>query len=349
MLTSEPWKGAYMFDKLAKPYEAEDNVGQNDTNKLEIIRTPESTGVLGIEKITIVSTVDPQGRRNILDFRARLADIHSLSKELFCGAELEFVLFPENDARLVDGQAYSLSSIGSLQKCLEDILETLDAYGIQWVDLHQENAPHQYEISLAHCEFRLQADRIFLARFLIRMTARKHGCIASFVSVPFSDQSVVSHMHLTFSDHSRSLAPRFTRFASELCGDGFLALFPTVNSRKSQNMTSFAAKCFDPAARGRFATIRERPDSSVEFRSVSSDANPYLVLLLIGELFDQDLPNPAKREFYWDFADSIEAFKNSSFIQDAIGQLGCDLYTEMKIAELAESAGKTDEDLHAVM
>ncbi|GIL88819.1 hypothetical protein Vretimale_16959 [Volvox reticuliferus] len=125
------------------------------------------------------------------------------------GFELEFLLLeraPESDGGImgsgwgpVDSSVYCQSSaLDSQAKVLDQVIDTLEAMGIEVVQWHAESAPGQYEISLMHGDTVEAADKLLLAKEALVAVAGSHGLAVSFLPKPVRDAAGNGlHVHLS--------------------------------------------------------------------------------------------------------------------------------------------------------
>ncbi|WP_029057447.1 hypothetical protein [Stappia stellulata] len=341
-----------LFPVLAKPFGAADikvDVTDHDGRELEGF----ATGLLGASAIAIGAVTDPRGDPHPLDFRAHLGNLLERTTglcETRIGAELEFYLIGDDDRVHLapDGQAYAFGGIGLRQRCLSDMLDALDGAGIVWRDLSQENEHDQYEIALAHTDPLEQADRIFLARMICRTVAASHGLRCTFIAVEHKDRSPSNlHLHVSARFDGSDMNASSKRIASgmrHVLDEAFLTLSPTRNSRHAQNIASFRSGASDISDGGRFSALRRLEEDGtprVELRTPTSDANPYLAILLVlagmnTAAASDAFPEPRPLDF--DFANSITAFEESRLARAALPDETVSLYASMKRHEAQKAA-----------
>lgn len=340
-----------LFDRLAAPFGGGDiKVRPEDGLICEFEPRPDF--LFGASKIAIGTVTDPKQRAHPLDFRRILREFirrYPRLKDYRFGAELEFYLYPLDASLAVpsDRQSYALGGASGLQTCIEAMLSALDRIGLPWNEFSQESGVHQYEISLRHSEALVQADRIFLARFVLRSVAARHRLRCTFLPV-VDEHGTPSNLHLSISDTADPASDRFGALcagvAAALSGP-FLALSPTHNARRAKHIESFSSKRVDLGEDDRFKalrTIRTGVGKRVELRIPTSDSNPYLVILmLLGGIQCASAEEAggalgfAERDIEWDFEKSIEAFSRDQIVRKLLGDETVDLYAHLKRAEHA--------------
>jgi len=347
-----------IFKTLATPFGAADiKIRPEDGTILDF--EPNSNFLLGVSSIAIGTVTDPLQCPHPLDFRRILRDHikqnQTLNQYSF-GAELEFFLQPHESSLSLraDGQAYAFSSALNLQKCLADMMNALDHVGILWNEFSQENDSNQFEFSLPHSTPLEQADRIFLARFILRSVAAFHGLRCTFTAVVNKAGSPSSlHLHISNNSHSSSVNKLCSGVASTLFGS-FLALCPTQNSRLVEKIDSFSSKKINVGEGDRFKAVRiikTKNGDRVELRTPTSDANPYLAILMILGGIQHGSDSIANEELFtferdieWGFEESIDTFLKDKVVRKLLVHDTIDLYTAMKRLEGMKSTKLGFED-----
>ena len=340
-----------LFEILAGPSGAADiKVRPEDGIALDF---ESETGLLfGASSIAIGTVTDPAQSPHPLDFRRVLRDYlknnRTLNQYRF-GAELEFYLQPQesNLSLQADGQAYAFSSAMNLQHCIESMMNTLDRVGICWNNFSQENDLNQFEFSLKHSAPLEQADRIFLSRFVLRNVAAWHGLRCTFVPVVNKTGSP-SNLHLHISDNHSSDIDMLARGVISTLFGPFLALCPTRNARLVEKVASFSSKKINVGDGNRFKALRIVKDGvndRVELRTPTSDANPYLVILMILGSIQYGSDNLKDVELFtfehdieWNFEKSIVSFSNELIVCKLLDRETINLYTLMKQLEGKKSS-----------
>ncbi|WP_164841770.1 glutamine synthetase [Sinorhizobium meliloti] len=280
--------------------------------------------------------------------RDKLRRVSDLNRYRF-GAELEFHLMPPDDspALRADGQAYAFGSASNLAICIDAMMNALDRVGIPWNNFSQENHFNQFEFSLQHSTPLEQADRVFLTRFVLRDVAALHGLRCTFTPVVRED-GAPSNLHLHVSDPATDCVEALSAGLASVLSGPFLAICPTRNGRLVQRMNSFSSKKIDVGEGDRFKALRivgGTDERHIELRTPTSDANPYLaILMILGGLQAGD-DNPANgadiasnHGIEWDFDRSIEAFQTDPIARRMLDSESIELFTSMKRLEGRKSA-----------
>ncbi|NGO69071.1 glutamine synthetase family protein [Streptomyces boncukensis] len=133
--------------------------------------------------------------------------------ELRMGFETEWTVvrgaLPQPGAGLdyaATGPAYGMARLVELSDYLRDILEALDAQGVQVLQLHPETAPGQFELSTAPSDPVGAADLAVLVRETVRAVSVQHGLTACFAPVVEADTvGNGGHLHLSLWREGRNL------------------------------------------------------------------------------------------------------------------------------------------------
>ena len=220
------------------------------------------------------------------------------------GMELEFFLFEDLETlQPCDTHTYFDLSNDRMQSVRRDMLQTLDAMGIEVLSAHHEIGSGQHEIDLNFDDALSSADRIFSARVALKAVARSHGLHCTFMPRPSMDMpgsGMHTHQSLhdletdvnVFSDAGGEdeqvrLSPTAEYFlAGQLDHAPALAavLSPLVNSYKRLG-TSFEAPVYVTWAhvnRGALIRVPGVPagmedHTRLEIRLPDPSSNPYLV------------------------------------------------------------------------
>jgi len=143
----------------------------------------------------------PDGELSAGDSRAVLqraiATLGAAGLEFHVAAEVEFFLFAApNGLRPSpsDGAGYFDQTRDTGAAIREEIVEAVQAQGVEVEGSHHEVAPGQHEVDLAFQPALLAADAVVLLRDSVRVVATRHGLRASFMPKPL-DGSSGSGMH----------------------------------------------------------------------------------------------------------------------------------------------------------
>jgi glutamine synthetase len=217
--------------------------------------------------------------------------------------EYEFYLAREQDGRFVpadDSLCFASDGMDRAGGVVGEILDALDAQGLQPQQYYPELGPAQQELSIRHAPLVEAADRQIAVRETVRGVALHHGLVASFAPKPFADQAGSGcHVHLSLWNGDRNVMhdsngqlglSRLGRaFVAGLLTHlpGLLAIScPSVNSyrRLAPNMWSSAYTCWGPDNREAAVRVaspfrgRVEASTNIEVKAVDASANPYLAL-----------------------------------------------------------------------
>ncbi|HEV2358196.1 MAG TPA: glutamine synthetase family protein [bacterium] len=181
---------------------------------------------------------------------------------------------------------------------LRDLVETLDAMGLDVALVYPESGPGQFEVSIRHAGALAAADRHILLREGVRGVAGRHGLAASFAPEPFAESAGSGcHLHMSlwrgeenlfYDERDRlHLSP-----AAYAWIGGVLAHLPALCALVAPSVNSYgrlrprswagAFACYGPENREaaiRVITPRRGPAScNVELKTCDGSANPYLAL-----------------------------------------------------------------------
>ena len=239
--------------------------------------------------------------------KKQIKNLKSLGFEtLDVGFEPEFFLFKlDEDGKptvkpVDDGSYFDLSPLDGGQFIRRDIALELEKLGFEIQTVHHEVAPGQEEINFRFAHVLEACDNVQLFKQVVKVIARKHGYVASFMPKPIAGiNGSGMHTNCSISDaegNNLFYDPDDPMKLSLLCrkwisgiirhARGFSAITnPTVNSYK-RLIPGYEAPCYIcwsdanrssmiriPASRGK--------GTRTELRNVDATANPYLALAVI--------------------------------------------------------------------
>jgi glutamine synthetase len=226
-------------------------------------------------------------RRQIL----RLAE-HDLA--LRTGIEPEFFLLrrdgdrfvPADAADRLDKPSYDLKSLPREAGFLRELHESLEACGLDVLQIDHEDAHGQYELNFAYDDALASADHLMLFKLAAQALAEKRGRVFSMMPKPFADQPGSGmHFHASLWQGEHSVAGEtLTHFVGGvLAHAAALAAIaaPTVNSYKrlvvgqTLSGTSWAPAYVAYGPNNRTCLVRTLP-GRFEWRLPDASANPYL-------------------------------------------------------------------------
>lgn len=226
---------------------------------------------------------------------------------LWAGLEPEFFLFRRDEAGRVcrgdpldrlDKPSYDLRAIHRRHAFLDDMRESLQALGFEWLQIDHEDARDQYEINYLHADALAAADRFQLFKLTAHAVAERHGLLYSGMPKPYSDAPGSGlHFHLSLTDRNGhalmadpagvlGLSAQGHAFAAGLLhhADALAALCaPTVNSyqrltaSRSASGTTWAPVWKALGDNNRTCLVRSVA-GRIEWRLPDPSCNPYLAL-----------------------------------------------------------------------
>jgi glutamine synthetase len=330
--------------------------------------------IFGPGKVVVFGEVCAQdGSPYAMDFRAQL---RKFSADLFknenmilnVAPEVEGFLFKGNDAErkyhetgcfefISTGGYYHSLPQDPLRKFIDWAAEAQRSLGLCNEKDHPEVAPSQFELNFSYTEATIAADQIQLYKLTCRQVASQLGLTASFLPKPVAGiNGSGMHCNMSFNRNGKNLfhesggqdslsefawkfVDRILNNATDIC----LALNPSVNSYRRLDPNFEAPNQIKASATNRASMIRiplgNEKSARVEFRSVSPDANPYLLIYtLLRTGLEGDLPDAADTEgkryrtrFLPDnIYDAIRHFKSSKIACEVLGEVAHGKYIECK-------------------
>ncbi|MCB9849163.1 MAG: glutamine synthetase [Phycisphaerales bacterium] len=329
--------------------------------------------IFGPGKVIVFGDVkDQAGKMFAADFRGRLAN---LTREMYAkdktvahvSAEIEGFLFKGRDAErkyyeagnfefLSTGGYYHSLPQDPLRQFIDAAAEVQRAMAFLNEKDHPEVGPSQFEMNFSYAEAMVAADQIQLYKLLCRQVAQRMGITASFLPKPVTGVNG-SGMHTNMSisrdnknlfydqkgqDNLSSLGHQFIarilNIADEIC----LVLNSSVNSYRRLDPNFEAPNEIKSSAVNRSAMIRvplgNERSARIEVRSVSPDANPYLLIYTLLQTGlngpDPAPPDTEKRPRTRILPDNIYAamrqFKRSTFLTEILGENTHGKFVELK-------------------
>ncbi len=270
-------------------------------------------------------------------------------------AEIEGFLFAERNAEkhyyecpefecVTTGGYFNTLPSSDLRNFIDQVADTQRELGFENEKDHPEVAPAQFELNWRYTEALVAADQIQLYKMVCRVIADRMGCTASFLPKPLAGVNG-SGMHINISvrnqasdsnmmydaeaDHNisewgRKFADGILRRAKDMC----LILNPSVNAYRRLDPHYEAPNAIFSSAVDRGAMIRfplcNEKSARIEVRSVSPDANPYLLILTLikagiagqlEKLMETDRPCEMLPH---NIHEALEEFSDSTFITDVM-------------------------------
>lgn len=285
----------------------------------------------------------------------------------YADPECEFFLFHTDDNGIPTTVSHEqagyldVSPLDLGENARRDMVLTLEDMGMEVESSHHEKAPAQHEIDFRYGEAGRIADCIMTFKMAVRTVARRHGLHATFMPKPRSEVNG-SGMHLKFSlvkegknifecqETPGKISDAAFYFAGGLLAHSremALITNPLVNSYKRLVPGYGAPTELTWTEADQRSLIRIPPfrgqESRVELRSPDAAANPYLVLAVclaagMDGIRKQMIPLRAGEKEHPDglpetLKEAIDAFENSSWIREILGEDFCRIYLETKKKE----------------
>jgi len=285
----------------------------------------------------------------------------------YADPECEFFLFHTDDNGIPTTVSHEqagyldVSPLDLGENARRDMVFTLEDMGMEVESSHHEKAPAQHEIDFRYGEAGRIADCIMTFKMAVRTVARRHGLHATFMPKPRSEVNG-SGMHLKFSlvkegknifecqETPGKISDAAFYFAGGLLAHSremALITNPLVNSYKRLVPGYGAPTELTWTEADQRSLIRIPPfrgqESRVELRSPDAAANPYLVLAVclaagMDGIRKQMIPLRAGEKEHPDglpetLKEAIDAFENSSWIREILGEDFCRIYLETKKKE----------------
>jgi glutamine synthetase len=327
--------------------------------------------VFGPGKVLVFGEViDKDGSRYSGDIRGVLKDFaEGLYKKkgytLNAANEIEGFLFKGPDAErrfhengkleYVNTGGYYHSLPGDpLRTFIDTTAEVQRAMGFQNEKDHPEVAPSQFEINYGYGEVVAAADQIQLYKLICRQVATKMGLTASFLPKPVVGVNGSGmHTNVSISEDGKNLfwdskgqeklskmgwafVDCILTHGNDIC----LLLNPSVNAYRRLDPHFEAPNQIKASAVDRGSMVRipigNEKSARVEVRSVSPDANPYMVMLsvfktgLAGKI--AQIPNLRQAERYLpdNIYSALEDFRNAAWTTELLGAEVKARYADLK-------------------
>jgi glutamine synthetase len=276
---------------------------------------------------------------------------------LFAGADAERRYHETGKFEYVNTGGYYHSLPGDpLRTFIDTTAEVQRAMGFQNEKDHPEVAPSQFEINYGYGEVVAAADQIQLYKLICRQVATRMGFTACFLPKPsLGVNGNGMHTNVSISKGGKNIfwdpkgeeklskfgwafVDRILTHANEIC----LLLNASVNAYRRLDPHFEAPNQIKASPTDRGSMIRipigNEKSMRVEVRSVSPDANPYLVMLSVfktgleGETSKIKNLRQAERFLPDNIYTAIDDFKKSSWTTNLLGEDVKNRYAELKQA-----------------
>ncbi len=329
--------------------------------------------VFGRGKIAIFANIATRDLKPYeSDFRGRL---QNYAKDLKASSGYEAFMAPEIEGFLLEGidaeQHYS-SSTGfkpittggyfhalpndKLRGFIDATAAAQRAMGFRNEKDHPEVAPSQFEINFSYTDVVRACDQVLLYKLVCRQVAHSLGLTATFLPKPIQGLNG-NGMHTNFSlakngknifydkqgqDGLSTVAWGFIDKLLNRASDISLVLNSSVNAYRRLDPNYEAPNQIKVSANDRGSMIRvpfgNERTARIEIRSVSPDANPYLLLFTILKTGLEDKPpktsdKRARLRFLpGNINDAIRLFRASDFTTTIMGEASKEKYIDYKQA-----------------
>ncbi|KAI1646213.1 glutamine synthetase/guanido kinase [Daldinia loculata] len=235
--------------------------------------------------------------RTILRNAVQKAAYQGLS--FLLGFEVEFLVMERNPKRFGlnkfrtvhnDGHSWSMARAfadwgreGSFATAIDEILDSLDAAGIEVDQFHPENAPGQFELVLSPLPPLEACDSVLHARQILESVSARHGFWVTLHPKPFPTKcGSASHMHMSISSPGGDQPEVYESFYA-----GILEHFRAIIAFTNSNITSYERMVDSAWAGGRWITwgtqnkelpLRKIEGSHWELKVLDGLANPYFAV-----------------------------------------------------------------------
>jgi glutamine synthetase len=276
---------------------------------------------------------------------------------LFQGVDAERRYHESGDFTYVNTGGYYHSLPGDpLRTFIDTTAEVQRAMGFENEKDHPEVAPSQFEINYSYGEVVAAADQIQLYKLICRQVATKMGMTASFLPKPVVGVNGSGmHTNVSVSKNGKNLfwdpkgeellstegwafIDRILTHGNDVC----LLLNASVNAYRRLDPHFEAPNQIKASAIDRGSMIRvpigNEKSMRVEVRSVSPDANPYLVLYTIfktgldGETAKLDNLRQAERYLPDNIYAALDDFRGSEWTAKLLGDDVNGRYADLKQA-----------------
>lgn len=272
-------------------------------------------------------------------------------EKMFVGFEPEFYLFKSEDNKPADSASYfDLSPFDGGEEIRREIALTLEQMGFEVQASHHEVGPGQNEITFKYKDVLTACDKVQTFKQVVKVIARKHGYLASFMPKPLNKQAG-NGMHTNCSLFDSKKGDLFYDKNAEmelslLCKKWITGLLnharelalltnPIVNSYK-RLVSGYEAPiyaCWSDANRSsliRIPAIRGNA-TRTELRNVDPCANPYLALAGILAAGLEGIEKVSEKELIPPVKDNLFALSEDELEKKGIEHLPETLHSAVKV------------------
>ncbi|HET7673121.1 MAG TPA: glutamine synthetase family protein [Candidatus Saccharimonadales bacterium] len=329
--------------------------------------------VFGPGKVAVFANIaDKDGKPYNSDFRGRLQDYAGKVKkskgiEGFMAPEIEGFVLKGLDAEqhynrhkgfelMTTGGYYNTLPLDKLRSFIDTVADVLRAMGFNNEKDHPEVAPSQFESNFSYTDVVRACDQILLYKLVCRQVAHSLGMTATFLPKPVQGLNG-NGMHTNFSlakngkniFYDKAGRDNLSKYGWEViskvlnrASEISLILNSSVNAYRRLDPNYEAPNQIKASAQDRGSMVRvplgNERSARIEIRSVSPDANPYLLMYTIMNIaIDDKVPARTNRRERLKFLpgnvnDAIRQFRASSYTTALFGKSTKDKYLEYKVA-----------------
>lgn len=306
------------------------------------------------------------------DFRGRL---QAYAREIKDSKGLEGFMAPEIEGFVLEGkdaeqcydkrEGFNLMTTGGyfnalpldkLRVFIDDLADVMRAMGFKNEKDHPEVAPSQFESNFSYTDVVRACDQVLLYKLVCRQVAHSMNMTATFLPKPIQGLNG-NGMHTNFSlskngkniMYDKSGKDKLSKTAWELIdkllnrgSEISLILNSSVNSYRRLDPNYEAPNQIKASANDRGSMIRipfgNEKSARIEIRSVSPDANPYLLLYTVMKIAVEDKGPKSStvrqrlKLLPSNINDAIRNFRSSSFTTQIMGRDSKAKYLEHKMA-----------------
>ena len=272
-------------------------------------------------------------------------------EKMYVVFEPEFYLFKNDDNKPADSASYfDLSPFDGGEEIRREIALTLEQMGFEVQASHHEVGPGQNEITFKYKDVLTACDKVQTFKQVVKVIARKHGYLASFMPKPVNKQAG-NGMHTNCSLFDSKKGDLFYDKNAEmelslLCKKWITGLLnharelalltnPIVNSYK-RLVSGYEAPiyaCWSDANRSsliRIPAIRGNA-TRTELRNVDPCANPYLALAGILAAGLEGIEKVSEKELISPVKDNLFALSEDELEKKGIEHLPETLHSAVKV------------------
>lgn len=246
-----------------------------------------------------------------------------------------------------------------LRRFIDRFADVQRAMGFENEKDHPEVAPSQFELNFSYTDALLAADQIQLYKLIARQIANHMGMTACFLPKPVADiNGNGMHTNISISEQGKNIfydargqdglsqiawnfIDRILNNANDIC----LILNSSVNAYRRLDPAYEAPNQIKSSAIDRTSMIRiplaNERSARIEVRSVSPDANPYLLIYTLlktglegpmSEILDHETRRTRTRFLPDNIYDAMRHFKGSEYVRNLLGEQNHQKFLELKQA-----------------